>query len=101
MKNIILLAMFCTSTAAWAAEDAPTADDSNASMEMTLDQQYLNLPIRNRGKGDEPDRKMTLTIDGKLFGEFCLRVADNNPDWWAFFDLARFQGQKLVIKLTD
>jgi len=100
MKNIILLAMFCPFTAAWAAEDAPTADDSNASMEMTLDQQYLNLPIRNRGKGDEPARKMTLTIDGKLFGEFGLRVADNNPDWWAFFDLARFQGQKLVIKLT-
>jgi len=98
MKRVIWLATFWTCTAVLAAEDAQAGDQSETAMEMTLQKRYLNIPIENRGTS--PARKMTLTVDGELLGEFVLRLAEDKPDWWAFFDVARFKGRKLVINMT-
>ena len=65
-------------------------------MEIVITKPYLNLPVKN----GEPNRRMTLTADGKLIGQFGVALAEDKPDWWAFFDVARFKCQKLVIELT-
>jgi len=100
MNRVVWLAMFWTCTAVLAAEDAQTGDKSKTAMEIILQKRYLNIPINNRGTSRNPARKMILTVDGRLLGEFVLRVAEDKPDWWAFFDVARFKGQKMVINMT-
>jgi len=96
MNRILLLATLLTCTAALAVEDAQAGDKARTSTEMVLQKRYLNIPVGNRARG----RRMTLTVDGKLLGQFGIRVAEDKPDWWAFFDVARFKGKKLVINMT-
>ena len=66
-----------------------------ASMEMTLQKRYLNVPVKRGEKG----RRMTITIDGKLLGEFSIALGEEEPAWWALFDVDRFKGKKLEIKM--
>ena len=96
MNGTILLAVLLTCVGVLAAEDPPAGDKLKPSMEMILQKRYLNIPVKNRG----PGRRMSLTVDGKLLGQFGIRVAEDKPDWWAFFDVARFKGRKLGITLT-
>jgi len=63
---------------------------------MVLTKQYLNVPVANQG----PGRSMRLSIDGELLGEFRIVLAEEQPDWWAFFDVAKFKGRKLTVEMT-
>lgn len=65
-------------------------------MEMEITKRYLNLPVKNGGTIS----RMALTADGGLIGQFGIPLAEDQPDWWAFFDVERFKGQKLVIEMT-
>ena len=100
MNRIILLATLLTCTAALAAKNPPADDKAKTTMEMTLQKRYLNIPITNSRPGGKRAHKMSLTVDGKSLGEYHLRVAEDKPDWWAFFDVSRFKGKKLVINMT-
>ena len=95
MNRVVWLAMLWTCTAVLAAEDAQTGDKSKTVMEMVLQKRYLNFPVNNQAAG----RSMSLTVDGKLLGQFGIRLAEDKPDWWAFFDVTRFKGRKLVINM--
>jgi sucrose-6-phosphate hydrolase SacC (GH32 family) len=68
-------------------------------MEMTIEKQYLNIPIRNAEKDAKSTHDMRLAVDGELLGVFNLTLAEEKPDWWAFFDLARFKGKTLAIDM--
>ncbi len=96
MNRMACLAALLTCSAAWAAEDLPTAEAPRPAVEMTLEKRYLNFPVGNRA----PKRRMTLTVDGKWLGQFGIPLAEDKPDWWAFFDVARFKGQKMVININ-
>ena len=96
MNGIAVIAAILTCTAAPAAKNPPADDKAKTTTEMTLQKQYLNIPIKNRGGGC----RMTLTVDGKLLGQFGLKLAEDKPDWWAFFDVGRFKGKKLGINIT-
>jgi len=99
MNRILCFAAFLTCSAAWVAEDlqaAEKADTQGTSMAMVLRRRYLNVPVNNRA----PGRSMSLSVDGELLGSFSVPLAEDQPDWWAFFDLARFQGRKLIINIT-
>jgi len=98
ISRAVRLAMFCTCTAVLAAKDVQAAEEAKTqgpSMEITLHKRYLNFPVGNHA----PGRRMSLTVDGKLLGQFGIRLAEDKPDWWAFFDVARFKGQKIVINI--
>ena len=99
MNRILCLATLLTCSAAWAAEDLQAAEKTKtqgASMEMVLQKRYLNVPVNNRA----PGRSMSLTVDDELLGNFGIPLAEDKPDWWAFFDVARFKGRKLVVNMT-
>lgn len=95
MNRILCLATLWTCSAAWAAEALPVAERPQPAMEMTLEKRYLNVPVSNRA----PRRRMSLTVDGKLLGQFGIALAEDKPDWWAFFDVARFKGREMVIHI--
>jgi len=69
-------------------------------VEMVLQKRYLNIPITNSRAKRKRAHRMNLTVDGKLLGQFHLRIAEDKPDWWAFFDVGRFKGKKLAITVT-
>jgi fructan beta-fructosidase len=66
---------------------------ANATREITLEKRYLNLPIKN----GRPARKMRVLVEGEPAREFDIELADAEPDWWAFMDIAPFKGRKAVL----
>ncbi|MBP8953815.1 MAG: DUF4980 domain-containing protein, partial [Armatimonadetes bacterium] len=64
---------------------------------MTFERRYLNLPVRNGA----PKQRVSLTIDGTVVREFEIELAEGEPDFWVFLDLAPFQGNTGTLRLLD
>ena len=71
------------------------AQQSEGVKEISLKakEQYLNIPISHR-QGRE---RMTLKVDGKEERSFNIRIADGEPDYWIFCDIAEFRGRQLTL----
>jgi len=63
--------------------------------EIMLEKRYLNLPIKNGG----PKRQMSLLVAGRPPRRFEIELADADPDWWAFMDIALFKGQTATLEV--
>ncbi len=96
IATVLIAFLTMISAAALGAEDLQTGKKPKLSMEMVLAKRYLNIPVKNRA----PKRRMSLTVDGKLLGQFGIQLAEDKPDWWAFFDVGRFKGRKIVINIS-
>jgi sucrose-6-phosphate hydrolase SacC (GH32 family) len=68
---------------------------ANAVREINLEKSYLNLPVKNGG----PKRQMSFLVDGQPPRNFEIELADGEPDWWAFMDIAPFKGKRAALKL--
>jgi fructan beta-fructosidase len=89
MNKIVWAAVVLIGTSGLAANEQSTN-------EITIEKRYLNFPVKNGG----PSRGMSLTVDDKLLGRFGIQLAEDKPDWWAFFDVARFKGRKILIEMN-
>jgi fructan beta-fructosidase len=69
---------------------------ANVTREITLEKRCLNLPVKNGG----PKRQMSVLVDGQAPRHFEIELADAEPDWWAFMDIAPFKGQKATLKVN-
>lgn len=56
--------------------------------------QYLNIPISHKQNRE----KMTLMVDGEELRSFNIRIAEGEPDYWVFCDIAEFKGKQLTLK---
>jgi sucrose-6-phosphate hydrolase SacC (GH32 family) len=68
---------------------------ANATREITLEKSYLNLPVKTGG----PKRQMGFLVDGQPPRNFEIELADAEPDWWAFMDVAPFKGKRATLKV--
>jgi fructan beta-fructosidase len=67
---------------------------SNVSLNLVADRQYLNFPVRNGA----PVRNAKVIIDGKPVREFPIECADGDaPDWWAALDVSDYRGKTLTV----
>jgi sucrose-6-phosphate hydrolase SacC (GH32 family) len=66
---------------------------TNSKREFTVQQHYLNLPIKNGA----PKRKMTILVSDQPFEVAEVELADANPDWWAFLDVSAWRGQTVTL----
>ena len=69
---------------------------ANVTREFVASKQYLNIPITNRGN----ERLVSFLIDGKpdsSLSTYRITLADDKPDWWAFYDISRFKGHKVTL----
>lgn len=55
---------------------------------------YLNIPISHR----QERARMTLLVDGDQKRAFNIRIAEGEPDYWVFCDIAEFKGKRLTLK---
>jgi fructan beta-fructosidase len=67
----------------------------DAQRQITAEQRYLNLPV----KSGAPKRRMAVIADGQTVREFEIELADAEPDFWAFLDLAPFAGRQLTLQV--
>ncbi len=66
---------------------------SDLTKEMSVTARYLNIPVKTGAE----KRRMKLAIDGKLYDEFDIELAESTPDFWAFVDLGAFRGKTASI----
>ncbi|MBR3703236.1 MAG: DUF4980 domain-containing protein, partial [Alistipes sp.] len=66
------------------------------AQEITLkaQKQYLNIPISHKQNRE----KMTLMVDGEELRSFNIRIAEGEPDYWVFCDIAELKGKQLTLK---
>lgn len=60
-------------------------------------QTYLNLPV---GKSNELT-KTRIKYKGKVLDEFTIKLADEEPDFWTFFDVSAYQGKTITVELEN
>ena len=60
-------------------------------------QTYLNLPVNSS------DRlvRATISVDGKPLDRFTINLAEENPEFWTFFDVTAYQGKTITIQIED
>lgn len=69
---------------------------TNVSREFLVEKRYLNLPVKNHA----PKRRVSLLAGGATAREFEIELADEQPDFWVFLDLAPFKGQQVVVRVN-
>ena len=68
----------------------------NARKKITFDKQYLNIPIK---QGAKPQR-LSIFIDEQMVRDFCVELAESDPDYWMFLDVSEWQGKEGVIQIA-
>jgi sucrose-6-phosphate hydrolase SacC (GH32 family) len=70
---------------------------ADSTREITLEHRYLNFPIKNGG----PKRWVSIAVEGGPTRRFEIELADGEPDWWAFMDVALFKGKNAVLQINE
>lgn len=65
-----------------------------AARELTINKRFLNLPVKNKA----PKQRVKLLVDGQVAREFEIDLAEQEPDFWVFLDLAPFQGKRATLQ---
>src|SRR5262249_9738267 len=73
----------------------PPAILSDVSRELVINKRYLNLPVKNGAAKS----RTGVVVDGRVEREFEIELADAEPDFWVFLDLAPFAGKKAVLQV--
>jgi fructan beta-fructosidase len=68
---------------------------TDATRQISVEKRYLNLPVKHGA----PKRRVSFAVDGRTAREFEIELADGEPDFWVFLDLAPFQGRQATIKV--
>ena len=58
-----------------------------------FDKRYLNFPVKNGA----PMRRLTLSVDDEV-RYFDVELAEAEPDFWAFIDVAAFTGKTGILQ---
>jgi fructan beta-fructosidase len=79
--------------------DVTAYPSANVTCEFTAIKQYLNIPISNNGD----ERFVSFLIDGKpdsSLSTFRITLAEGKPDWWAYYDISRFKGRRITLRVN-
>ncbi|MEA3207869.1 MAG: fructan beta-fructosidase [Chthoniobacter sp.] len=72
---------------------APARLLSDVAREITLDQPLLNLPV----KTGAPKRHLRLIVDGETVRELVIELADAEPEFWVFAEVAPWRGKTATL----
>ena len=104
--------LFAPSAALYAAEPPAVVPQSNAPAtgletrvkDFTVENTYLVMPIQNKTsiKFVKPSSTITLSVAGTAVRQYDLNLAPSaeQADWYAFFNIADYQGKKARVEVT-
>ncbi len=87
------LVILCASICLGGQRAAP----AQATRELLVEKPFLSLPVKNHA----PKHRVKLLVDGQVAREFEIELADRDPDFWVFLDLAAFQGKRATIEVDQ
>ncbi len=64
-----------------------------AERTLLVEHRYLNLPVRNGAE----KRVARFVVDGVEVYRFDIELAEGDPDFWVYANLAPFQGTRLTV----
>jgi fructan beta-fructosidase len=64
---------------------------------MRFTKRYLNLPVKHGAAR----RRMDVLIDGKIARQFEIELADDEPGYWVFLDIAEFRGKQATLRVNS
>ncbi len=70
---------------------------ANVKRAIAITQPYLNFPVK---KG-APKRVVCVQVAGEAPRYFDIELADGEPDWWAFMDVAPFKGKTATVVIDQ
>ncbi len=80
--SLISILLFCGTVVSFSAE-----------VKMKISKRYLNFPISHA----QDRRVMTMSMKGQEDCKVVIRLAEGNPDYWTFRDVADWKGKTLTI----
>jgi fructan beta-fructosidase len=70
---------------------------AQSSRDITLEKQYLNLPVQN----DAEWQVIDLIVDGNIVRTLNISLADDKTDFWTFLDVSMFENKSGTLVLRD
>jgi fructan beta-fructosidase len=67
------------------------------SDDVSIDAAYFNLPIK-RGS---PKRRLRFAVEGVVFDEFEIELADDCVDYWVSIHVGKYRGRKATFTAMD
>lgn len=80
-------------TSCFAASEKPESHTKELIMNFRAEKRYLNLPV----KTGAAMRRMRVLEGENILREFDIELSGDAPDFYAFLDLAPFQGKSLTL----
>ena len=68
---------------------------AEAARELLIERRFLNLPVKNHAA----KHRVKLLVDGQVAREFEIELAEREPNFWVFLDLAPFLGKHAIIQV--
>jgi len=72
-------------------------EEAEKDRTMRFTKRYLNLPVKHGAA----KRLMDVLIDGKIVRQFVIELADDEPDYWVFLDIASFRGKQATLRVNS
>ncbi len=91
MKKLLLLSIFLYLVSLVSAQ----VNQKQITIEST--DQFLNFPVKRSNE----QTMARVIIDGEVYDEFSLKLAAEDPDFWTFLDVSRFQGKNLTVEVDN
>jgi fructan beta-fructosidase len=96
----VLVAMACLmmqiEVSGQAQAQAQTQAQSTIKKEIKIKkgQVYLNFPVTNSA----PSLRATISTGGTLLDRFSINLANENPEYWVYFNVAPYQGKTITLE---
>ena len=72
-------------------------EEAEKDRTMRFTKRYLNMPVKHGAA----KRLMDVLIDGKIVRQFVIELADEEPDYWVFLDIAAFGGKQATLRVNS
>jgi fructan beta-fructosidase len=94
MKKLII---FCFLHVMLAASGNLFGQDTIREIKILKGQTYLNFPVAESNRLT----RAKIISEGKVLDQFTIKLANEKPDYWAFFDVTPFQGKTLTVEISN
>lgn len=94
MKQFSIITM-CICSMSFLIQYASYGQTATREIKIDKGQTYLNFPVSQSNEL----KKVRVISEGRVLDEFTLKLAATQPDFWAFFDVAPYQGKTITLEV--
>jgi fructan beta-fructosidase len=73
------------------------AQDTIRQIKILKGQNYLNFPVAEANR----NTRTKIILEGKVLDQFIIKLANEKPDYWTFFDVTPYQGKTITVEISS